>query len=166
MAFYEVVCTLAYNTYVASSYGTQLQKMAQEDDAEVAQRVRQARELEKEVVDKIRKDGTFDAFRRRIVEEVGQKARRGGAVFLKSWRLLLLCVCVKILEKRRKHLDPESTSRAHARVWDHSPLTHSTRESSGFTLRFGAAEGVHGGRGGAQPNAGGGRQRCAIREGA
>ena len=55
--------------------------MAQEDDAKVAQRARQARELEKEVVDKIRKDGTFDAFRRRIIEEVGQKARGRGVFF-------------------------------------------------------------------------------------
>ena len=42
----------------------------------MAQSVREARELEKAVVDKIRKDGTFDSFRRRITEEVGQKARR------------------------------------------------------------------------------------------
>jgi hypothetical protein len=45
------------------------------DDAAVALRVREARELEKQIVEKIRKDGTFDTFRRRITDEVGQKAR-------------------------------------------------------------------------------------------
>lgn len=58
--------------------------MAQaDDDAKVAKILRESRELDKAVVDKIRKDGTFDSIRRRITEEVGQKARGRGMLWLK-----------------------------------------------------------------------------------
>jgi|AntAceMinimDraft_1070359.scaffolds.fasta_scaffold11372_2 hypothetical protein len=46
------------------------------DDTAQAAAAREARELEKAVVDEIRRDGTFDTFRRRVTEEVGQKAGR------------------------------------------------------------------------------------------
>ena len=44
------------------------------DDADVAREARRARDLERAVVDVIRKDGTFDALRRRVTEEVSQQA--------------------------------------------------------------------------------------------
>jgi hypothetical protein len=44
------------------------------DDASAAAALLAARELEKDVVDRLRSDGSFDKFRRRVVEEVNQKA--------------------------------------------------------------------------------------------
>ncbi len=47
-----------------------------EDDATVVERAREDREDEKKVVDALRKDGTFEKFRKRVMEEVCAKARR------------------------------------------------------------------------------------------
>ena len=44
-----------------------------EDDAALAREVRAAREVEKRVLDALRQDGTFDALRRRLVEEASAK---------------------------------------------------------------------------------------------
>ena len=51
-----------------------------EDDAALAREVRAAREVEKRVLDALRQDGTFDALRRRLVEEASAKQELRGAV--------------------------------------------------------------------------------------
>ena len=51
-----------------------------EDDAALTREVREARELEKRVLDALRQDGTFDALRRRLVEEASAKQELRGAV--------------------------------------------------------------------------------------
>ena len=51
-----------------------------EDDAALARQVREAREVEKCVLDALRQDGTFDALRRRLVEEASAKQELRGAV--------------------------------------------------------------------------------------
>ena len=53
---------------------------AMEDDAALAREVRAAREVEKRVLDALRQDGTFDALRRRLVEEASAKQELRGAV--------------------------------------------------------------------------------------
>lgn len=53
---------------------------AMEDDAALARKVRAAREVEKRVLDALRQDGTFDALRRRLVEEASAKQELRGAV--------------------------------------------------------------------------------------
>ena len=49
---------------------------AMEDDAALARKVRAAREVEKRVLDALRQDGTFDALRRRLVEEASAAVAR------------------------------------------------------------------------------------------
>ena len=51
-----------------------------EDDAALAREVSAAREVEKRVLDALRQDGTFDALRRRLVEEASAKQELRGAV--------------------------------------------------------------------------------------
>ena len=51
-----------------------------EDDAALARQVREAREVERCVLDALRQDGTFDALRRRLVEEASAKQELRGAV--------------------------------------------------------------------------------------
>lgn len=101
--------------------------MAQaDDDAKVAKILRESRELDKAVVDKIRKDGTFDSFRRRITEEVGQKARGRGMLWLKFEALSR--------EKQKKKTLPSPSHRvcAHSftRACLENPNVHPTRRRS------------------------------------
>jgi|TARA_B110000977_G_scaffold161161_1_gene205961 hypothetical protein len=44
-----------------------------DDDAALAREVREAREVERHVVDALRQDGTFDALRKRLVEDASSK---------------------------------------------------------------------------------------------
>jgi hypothetical protein len=44
-----------------------------EDNAALAREVREAREVERRVVDALRKNGTFDALRRKLVEDASAK---------------------------------------------------------------------------------------------
>lgn len=46
-----------------------------DDDATAVREAGEAREREREVLDTLRKDGTFDAFRRKLLDEATSKVR-------------------------------------------------------------------------------------------